>query len=223
VMFVYEWQRDVGIASLERAIQINPNNQNAQQWYAMALAGVGRIDDALAQIQRAREIDPLSVIVNANVGFLLYRALRFDEAAASLRHTVAMEPAFAMSRYRLGLALEELGRFDEAIEEFEAMRPDAESPLGLTAIARTRALMGQSAEARRLLGELAIIGRTAYVPAAQIADVHAALGDRERTLEFLEQCVEERSLAAVHLPWDPHWDFVRDDPRFAVLLQRVGL
>jgi DNA-binding winged helix-turn-helix (wHTH) protein/tetratricopeptide (TPR) repeat protein len=223
VMFVYEWQRDVGIASLQRAIQINPNNQNAHQWYAMALAGVGRIDDALAQIQRAREIDPLSVIVNANVGFLLYRARRFDAAVASLRHTVAMEPAFAMSRYRLGLALEALGHFEEAIEEFEAMRPDAASPLGFTAIARTRALMGQSDEARRLLGELAIIGRTAYVPAAQIADVHAALGDRERTLEFLEQCVEERSLSAVQFPWEPHWDFVRDDPRFATLLRRVGL
>ena len=189
----------------------------------MALAGVGRIDDALAQIQRAREIDPLSVIVNANVGFLLYRALRFDEAVAQPAAHGCDGAGIRHVALSLGLALEALGRFDEAIEEFEAMRPDAESPLGFTAIARTRALMGQPAEARRLLGELAIIGQTAYVPAAQIADVHAALGDRERTLDFLELCVEERSLAAVQLPWDRHWDFVRDDPRFAALLRRVGL
>ena len=58
VLFTYEWKRDAGIAELLRAIELNPNNQNAQHWYAMALAGLGRFDEALAQIQRALAIDP---------------------------------------------------------------------------------------------------------------------------------------------------------------------
>ena len=68
VLFTYEWKRDAGIAEFLRAIDLNPNNQNAQHWYAMALGGLGRFDEALAQIQRALAIDPLAVIVNANVG-----------------------------------------------------------------------------------------------------------------------------------------------------------
>ena len=223
VLFIYEWQRDAGVRELRRAIELNPSNQNAQHWYGMALAGLGRFDEALAQLQRAREVDPLAVIVNANLGFVMYRAGRVDEAVAKLRHTVAMEPGFVMTRYRLGLALEAQGQYEEAIEQFEAMRPSADDPLALTAIARTRALMGQPDEARRLLEELAQIGRTTYVPAATLADVHIALGDADRAIDCLEMAIEERSIIATWLPYERRFDPLRGHPRFPGLLKRIGL
>jgi DNA-binding winged helix-turn-helix (wHTH) protein/tetratricopeptide (TPR) repeat protein len=223
VLVTYEWKRAAGITELLRAIELNPNNQNAQHWYAMALGGLGRFDEALVQIERALAIDPLAVIVNANVGYLLYRAGRIDEAVAKLRHTVAMEPGFVMSRYRLGLALEAQGRYEEALAEFAAMQPSASDPLGLTAIARTRALMGQRDEARRLLDELLAIARTTYVPAATLADVHVALGEHDQAIEQLERAVEERAILALWLPTERHWDPLRNHPRFPALLERVGL
>jgi len=223
VLFTYEWKRAAGIAELQRAIELNPNNQNAQHWYAMALGGLGRFDQALAQIQRALAVDPLAVIVNANVGFLLYRAGRVEEAVTKLRHTVAMEPGFVMTRYRLGLALEALGRYDEAIAEFEAMQPSPADPLGLTAIARTRALLGQQSEARRMLSELIELGRTSYVPAATLAAIHVALGEYELAIEQLERGVEERAIILMWLGSEPHWDPLRTHPRFPALLERVGL
>lgn len=222
VLFTYEWKRDAGIAELRRAIELNPNNQNAQHWFAMALAGVGKFDEALEQIQRALAIDPLAIMVNANVGFLLYRAGRFDEAVAKLRHTVAMEPSFAMTRYRLGLALEAQGNYTEALEQFSAMHPSAEDPLAFTAIARTRALMGETDEARRILGELLHIGRTAYVPAAVIADVHVALGDLDEAIVWLERGIEERAIVSMWLRYERHWDPLRSHPRFPELLKLVG-
>jgi len=222
VLFIYEWQREAGVRELKRAIELNPNNQNAQHWYGMSLAGLGRFDEALAQIERAREVDPLSVIVNANLGFVLYRAGRIDEAVAKLRHTVAMEPGFIMTRYRLGLALEAQGQYEEAIEQFEAMRPGPEDPLGLTGIARTRALMGQPDEARRMLAELAQVARTIYVPAALLADVHLALGENDRAIECLEVSIEERALVSAWLPYERRYDPLRGHPRFAALLTRVG-
>ena len=223
VLVVYEWNRPAGIAELLRAIELNPNNQNAQHWYAMALGGLGRFDEALAQIERALAIDPLAVIVNANVGYLLYRAGRIDEAVTKLRHTVAMEPGFAMTRYRLGLALEAQGRYEAALAEFEAMQPSADDPLGLTGIARTRACMGERAEARRLLEELHAIARSTYVPAATLADVHVALGEHDQAMELLERAVEERAILATWLATERHWDPLRTHPRFAALLRQVGL
>jgi DNA-binding winged helix-turn-helix (wHTH) protein/Tfp pilus assembly protein PilF len=223
VLVTYEWNRPAGMAELQRAIELNPNNQNAQHWYAMALGGLGRFDEALAQIQRALAIDPLAVIVNANVGYLLYRAGRIDEAVTKLRHTVAMEPGFVMTRYRLGLALEARGRYEEALAEFEAMQPSSADPLGLTGIARTRALMGQQAEARRLLDELHTIARTGYVPAATLADVHVALGEHDRAIDLLEQAVEERAIIVMWMSTERHWDPLRTHPKFPALLERVGL
>jgi tetratricopeptide (TPR) repeat protein len=223
VLFTYEWKREQGLAELIRAIELNPNNQNGQHWYAMALAGLGRFDEALQQIQRALAVDPLAVIVNANIGFLLYRAGRIDEAISKLRHTVAMEPSFVMTRYRLGLALEAQGAYPQAIEQFEAMRPSASDPLGLTAIARTRALMGEESEARRMLAELVDIGRTTYVPAATLADIHVALGEHDRAIELLDLGVDERAIVAMWMQSERHWDPLRSHPRFPALLARIGL
>jgi tetratricopeptide (TPR) repeat protein len=161
--------------------------------------------------------------VNANIGYVLYRAGRIEEAVTKLRHAVAMEPTFVMSRYRLGLALEAQGQHEEAIEQFEAMRPSAEDPLGWTGIARTRALMGQPGEARRMLAELLEIGRALYVPAATIADIYIALGDLERGMDHLELAIEERAIIAMWVKWDWHWDPLRNHPRFPALLERTGL
>jgi DNA-binding winged helix-turn-helix (wHTH) protein/Tfp pilus assembly protein PilF len=223
VLFQYEWKREEGMREMRRAIELNPNNQNAQHWYAMQLGGVGRFEEALVQIERARDIDPLAVIVHANIGFLLYRAGRLDDAVAKLRHTVAMEPTFVMTRYRLGLALEELAQYDEAIEQFEAMRPSADDPLGWTAIARTRALMGQTDEARRILADVQAIARTNYVPAATCASIYVALGELERAMEHLELAVEERAIIAMWLPWERHWCPLHSHPRFPRLLELTGL
>ena len=197
VLFIYEWKRDQGMRELRRAIELNPNNQNATHWYAMALAGIGRFDEALAQIQRAREIDPLAVIVNANAGFMLYRAGRFQEAVEHLRHTVAIEPGFIMSRYRLGLACEACGLFDEALEQFHAMRPSSRRPAGLH---RHRAHPGADGSVatrrRRELERVLEIARTTYVPSALIAGIYVALDDIERAFEYLERGVEERAIIA---------------------------
>lgn len=223
VLFAYEWRLDDGLRELLRAIDLNPNNQNAQHWYGMALTGLGRFDEALVQMEHARAIDPLAIMVNANLGSLLYRSRRFDEAVAKLRHTVEMEPTFVMTRYRLGIALEACGQYEEAIEQFEAMRPSAEDPIALTAIARTRALMGQAAEARRLLGELAGMARTVYIPASTLAAVHVALGEHDRAMDYLELMVEERVVISLWLRHEPHWDPLRAHPRFPALLEKVGI
>jgi DNA-binding winged helix-turn-helix (wHTH) protein/tetratricopeptide (TPR) repeat protein len=223
VLFTYEWKREEGLREIRRAIELNPNNQNAQHWYAMQLGGLGRFDEALEQIQRALTVDPLAVMVNANVGFLLYRAGRFDEAIAKLRHTVEMEPGFVMTRYRLGLALEAKGLHEDAIREFEAMRPSADNPLALTAIARTRALMGDQDRSRRMLDEILSIARNTYVPAATIADVYVGLGDHERALEWLAVGVDERAIVSMWMHSERHWDPLRSHPKFAELIRRVGI
>ena len=223
VLVVYEWKREEGLRELRRAMELNPNDQNATHWYAMALAGLGRFDEALAQIQRARDIDPLAVIVDANIGFILYRAGRYAEAVTHLRRTVATEPDFVMSRYRLALACEAHGLLDEALEHFRAMHPSDDDPLAFTGIARTLALMGRHAEARQQLARVLEIARTAYVPAALIAAVYMALDDVDRTFEYLELGLEERAIMLLWLPFDRHWDGLRDDPRFARLLSGIGL
>jgi DNA-binding winged helix-turn-helix (wHTH) protein/tetratricopeptide (TPR) repeat protein len=223
VLFIYEWQREAGLLHLRRALELEPNNANANHWYAMALAGLGRFDAALLQIRRAREIDPLSVLVSANVGFILYRAGRHDEAIAQLRRAAQMEPDSPMVRYRLGLAYGGLGLHEEALAEFSAMHPSPTDPVGFTGIARSLALLGRRAEALQLLEQIKEYARAEYFPSAWIADVYVALGDFDRAFELLDQAVEERTIVLLWLAYDRNWDPLRADPRFPAILARIGL
>jgi len=49
------------------------------------------------------------------------------------------------------------------------------------------------------------------------------LGDKERTLEFLEKAFQRRENSMLTLDVDPEWDEIRTDPRFQDLVKRVGL
>jgi hypothetical protein len=60
---------------------------------------------------------------------------------------------------------------------------------------------------------------------AELAEVYAALGDVEGTIQSLQSAYESgtgvRSLMSMRI--NPSYDFVRTDPRFVELLANIGL
>ena len=68
-----------------------------------------------------------------------------------------------------------------------------------------------------------LTSRSGYVPAYYIAAILTKVGDEDGALHWLDRAVEERSEAVLYLGVDPWVDPLRDDSRFAALLQRVGL
>ena len=55
-------------------------------------------------------------------------------------------------------------------------------------------------------------------------EVHlCALDQRDQAFEWLHKAVDQRSGWLVYLNVDPIWDPIRSDPRFADVLQRIGL
>jgi tetratricopeptide (TPR) repeat protein len=57
----------------------------------------------------------------------------------------------------------------------------------------------------------------------EVATVYAALGENEKALHYLERAVEARSPSLYMLKIDPRFAEIHSTPRFAALLQRVGL
>jgi hypothetical protein len=56
-----------------------------------------------------------------------------------------------------------------------------------------------------------------------MAQLHAALGERDRAFEYLQAGYESRCDDLLSLPRDPVFDSLRADPRFTDLLKKVGL
>jgi hypothetical protein len=61
------------------------------------------------------------------------------------------------------------------------------------------------------------------VPAHDIAAIYAALGDADRAFEFLERAIDDRSQVLGWVRFNPVFDALRDDPRYAAFVRRLGL
>ena len=83
--------------------------------------------------------------------------------------------------------------------------------------------MGNEREARRILMELTAARSTRVVSAWGIAALHASLGDVDDAFRWLDLAVEERASGLLLLRVHPRLDPIRDDPRYAPLVRKVGL
>jgi hypothetical protein len=56
-----------------------------------------------------------------------------------------------------------------------------------------------------------------------IAQVYAFLGKKDRAFAYLQKACEDRSVPLPALRFGPHFDHLRTNPRYATLMQRIGL
>ena len=205
----------------ERAIELNPNYATAHNWYALALIGDGRFDEALKKIQRALEIDPLSAAINTNYGMVLYRQRRYDEAVQQLNHSLALNPNFARTHYGIGLVYAQQGRFDEAIKTLErVVALSRESTVALAALAHTYAAAGRRQEAEQIVPRLLERFDRGQASAYYVALAYAGLGQFDQAFAWLAK-LKPTDYSGLLLK-DQAFDALRADPRFAELMRRRG-
>ena len=75
----------------------------------------------------------------------------------------------------------------------------------------------------RILATLSRMAECGYVPLRAFARMHLALGNTDRTIEYLARSLDEREGPMPFLKLDPEWDPLRGDPRFGELVSRLGL
>ncbi|HJS24200.1 MAG TPA: protein kinase [Pyrinomonadaceae bacterium] len=219
----YDWNWTLCEREFKRALELKPGYATAHHWYGFIyLAAMGRLDEAIAEAKRANDLDPLALPVSSNIGLLLYIARRYDEALEQFHDNLEMDRSFVYTHWEMALTYEQLGRYDEAIAAFQkAIALSGTSALPRALLARTYALAGRKNEATSLLNELTEM--QSYVSPYRIAAIHAALGDKDRAFKWLEYAYDGRDGWLIWLAVDPVVDDLRDDRRFADLLNRLGL
>jgi TolB-like protein/DNA-binding SARP family transcriptional activator/Flp pilus assembly protein TadD len=223
VALYYEWDWSRAEAEFRRTIELDPSYSTGRQWYANFLTAMGRFPEATREMRAAQELDPLSLIANAALGWVLYYAGDYERAVDQCTRTLELNPDFELAYLWRGLALEELGRFDAEIADLQrAMELSGGSAITTAALARAYAVSGERGRAVELLADLE--GRRAgYVPAFEVAKVHAALGHTDRALHWLGRAFEQRSHSMAFLAVDPQLASLRREPGYAALIRRAGL
>lgn len=216
----WDWAR--AGSELERAVAASPNSAAPRQWQGLFLDMRGRFDEARTAIARARELDPLSLVVTVLSAFQFYLAADHAREMEECRKAVELDPNHFLARWSLGLAFQHEGRHREAVAEHrKALKLSGASALMKPVLARSLALAGQRAEARKLLKELERATRETRAGSYANATVHLALGDADAALACLEAATEERDPWLVLLKVDPMLGGLRGQRRFESLVRRV--
>lgn len=218
-----EWHWTEAEAEYKRALELNPNDAQAHAWFALWLLCQGRMDEAVAEVQHARALDPVGVSGGA-VAWILFQARRYDDSIRESRSALALEPNNALDLNGLGFALIASNRPAEAIPVLEkAVSLSPRSPAAIGILIRAYAHAGRRSDALRLLAELKRRKEAGYIPAGAFVNAYLGLGDNEQAFYWLEQAYKEQSNILQFLKTHPYFDPIRNDPRFAGLVRRVGL
>jgi TolB-like protein/Tfp pilus assembly protein PilF len=207
----------------KRAIDLNPGYAQAFSSYGALLADVGRFEEAIVMDRRAVELNPLSRSTRANLAFDYAMTRDFERAADQGRKLVQMEPDYPYGYYVLGAALSFKGEHEEAVAASQtSVELDPGDLYNAAGLAYANARAGHRDRALELVADVEERGGE-LTPWSEIAWIYAALGDRDRAFEYLNRAYETRPGSLRLMGVDPSADPLRDDPRFAELLQKLGL
>ena len=221
----HDWDRQGTEAALSRALQLGPGSAAAHLWNAWRLALFERQhDQALIALDEAERLDPLDLQLKTQIGYVHYFHHDLDRAIAQFEKVVMLEPAFAFAHYALGDVCTQRGEYDRALREFNLaieLGGRSVNHVGVLGYAYGRA--GNRARAEAHLHELTTRGADGYVSAMWIALVHLGLGDLDSVFQWLDRAFEARDGSLILITAAVEFDPIREDPRFKVLLDRMGL
>jgi TolB-like protein/DNA-binding winged helix-turn-helix (wHTH) protein/Flp pilus assembly protein TadD len=220
----YDWQWADAERGFRRAVELNPSYTNAHHWYSHFLIAMGRTEESLRESRRCLELDPLDPAMAVHLGEHYFYARQYDRAIEQLLKSIEMDASRYRAHDRLGRAYEQKRQHAQALAEFEkAVATSQEGGAALASLAAGYAAAGKRNDAMRLVGRLKLLAGREYVPAYGLAEVYAALGDKEQAFAWLERAYEERSSELVYLKVEPRLDGLRSDLRFQHLLRRMRL
>jgi TolB-like protein len=224
IRFYYYWDWEGAEKEFLKAIQFEPRYALAYDSYCYYLTAMERFQEARVAMDKAIQLDPLSAQINTDKGFCLYYALDYDQALHSLKSTLEVYPAFPLAHVWLARVYLEKKMYKESISEYEkTLNAIKDWPVALAGIGYDYGVSGHIMEAKKMLVRLNELSASRYVTPYGVALVYASLNENDKAFEWLGKAYEERSQWMVWLKQDPRWKLIKNDPRYAELVSKVGL
>ena len=217
----HDWNFEGARPLLEKAVRLSPHDSWLRHTYADYFLVTGHFDTSLEQVRLGRDYDPQAQLPQIVVLFHTLAARRFDDAIAEARGAMARFPMLAPQLHgSIGNALWYQAKYDDALPEMRAaLGKDVE---GWNAFESTYRSRGPRA-AMLAMADRAAAGFSHPREATDIASAYADAGDADKAMAWLEKAFAAHAPQILHVPANPAFDSMKNDPRFRDLFRRIGI
>ena len=216
ILTTYDWDHSAAEAECRRAVEIDPDDHEAQKELALLLNSLGREEEALSAIDRAIAVAPTSFNKRSK-GLILYHSRRYDEAIELFDQVDATDSEFKETTRWLMRAWQMKGSNEKTLELYVRLMEQAGS--SHEEIEMLRTAIGKAGW--QMLWEH-MAGNSRLRTIFQ-AGTYAQMGQTEKAFEVLRDMESRKAILLITAAREPSIDPIRNDPRFRAILERIGL
>lgn len=220
--FYHDWDWSNAEKEYARAIELDPNDAEAHAAYAVFLVAMNRQEHGLEEINKAHQLDPVSEHTNMVHSYVLYLAHQYDQSIDHTMKTLELYPRSGASYYWLGQAYERKGMYEQAANAYITS--------GTVGGGDKQEWLESSRRAFQKGGMVGYWQRQSLEkqnqgPAGTCwrSFLYAHMGDKERTLQWLDWGFQHHCDGLQFLKAEPIYDSLRDDPKFKKLVAQLQL
>jgi len=220
----YDWNWPGAEREYKRTIRLNPNYAMGNYHYSYHLALLGHAEEAIREATEALSREPMSNVLNHALAFVLMLARKYDECIEQVFTAIEVDPQMTLSYWTLGVAYEQKGMYEQALEAYEkGISLGGAIGFSRAFIVHAHAKLGDRSKAQAALCELKEASKSTYIPVLAYVIAYEGLMEKELALESLQSSCENRETNLIMLKVWPHFDGIRENPKFQEIERRVGL
>ena len=224
--FDYDWKSSK--ETLEKAIELDPNNSVAHIYYGMDLIhSTSDKRGALKEMQRAVDLDPLSFQTNWILARNYYFSGEYELAEKQFKITASFTTPDQkyVPMWSLGLIYLKQHLFSKAKEIFDQLPEGSGKQLDNFQLmqAYAYAVMGDKEKAKSLYDDTYKKYGATWHWHYRTSQIFVALGNFDQAIDELEKGYDIREIQVFWIKADPAFDPIRNEPRFKALLKKMNL
>ena len=223
IKLVRDWDWQAAREHALRALQLNPSSPEAHAVYAHYLRIACNTGEAASHSKQALALDPFRADLAEQLIFAYYFARDYQSGVAAARQVLARDPNNQFVPSALCVALGRLRLFDESVAECsKALALEGHNDWIPPYLREYRQ---RGYEAADLLVQKKYLDETLKLPRPDLwnlANAYVLAGKREEGLRTLFQGLPTHEPGLLQIRVDPDFDSIRNDPRYAELVRRIG-
>ena len=221
-VYSYQGRKELALEEARKAIKMDPNEREGYSVLGILLMLNGEYEQSRAIFKKLLDADPLFFPARMNIGMLQLLTGDAQSGIRELEKVLEQDPKNFYARTMLAWAHMTIGALPKARQILEGARSLEPENYALRLLwVLQLALEGSQDQARRELDPEVLKFGELPVAALAVAEIYAVLGDKAKSLEWLDRTVRAGDERAEWFQRDALLANIRAEPRFRQILDAI--